>query len=151
MMRFPLLIIGILCYASSAWAVLGGAPAHLTTDQRSVTAMMHAAGAATIGIYTQIDTTLPSGTLVREYVSNGTVFAVAWKGPFLPDLKTLLGPHFDAMTTEAAKTTKAGHSQLTVNHPDLVIQSGGHMRAFEGRAWIPSLLPSGMDTKDIHL
>jgi hypothetical protein len=28
----------------------------------------------------------------------------------------------------------------------VVVQSGGHMGAFEGRAWIPSRVPAGFDT-----
>jgi len=35
---------------------------------------------------------LPSGTLVREFVgSDGIVFAVAWSGPTVPNLRQTLG------------------------------------------------------------
>src|ERR1700684_3447439 len=38
-----------------------------------------------------------SGTTIREYVSSaGTVFAVAWQGPWLPNLRQILGTYFDA-------------------------------------------------------
>ena len=48
----------------------------------------------------------PSGTTVREYVSsNGTVFAVAWQGPWLPDLRQMLGPYFDDYQRALQSTT----------------------------------------------
>jgi hypothetical protein len=96
-------------------------------------------------------TTLPSGTTVREYVAaNGVVFAVSWDGPFMPDLRTLLGPHFATLTGESAKHPKAGHSQLHIERPDVVIESTGHMRAYSGRAWITSLLPAGFTAEEIE-
>jgi hypothetical protein len=147
--RLALATIVSLLYSGAVYAVLGGFPAPLSHDHVSGRVPVQATMA--LPNHTEIATTLPSGTTVREYVlSNGVVFAVSWKGPFLPDLKALLGQHFDAMTAEAAKTTKAGHSHLVVNRQDIVIQSAGHMRAYEGRAWIPSLLPTGFNTSDIH-
>ena len=106
---------------------------------------------ASVTNFTLRETLLPTGTRVREYVSaRGTVFAVSWNGPFLPDLRDLLGPHFETMTAEAALNPKAGRSQLVVRRPEVVIFSGGHMRAFEGRAWLPAELPAGFDISDIR-
>lgn len=94
--------------------------------------------------YTVRDTLLQGGTHVHEYIdSSGNVFAITWNGPFLPDLKTLLGTHFDAYLNESRKRPKAGNAQLSVELPNLVIQSNGHMRAFDGSAWLPSGLPLG--------
>lgn len=147
-MRATLLAATVfLAYAGSAHAELGGLPARFeagsTTAASSVTSVVSG--------YTLLDTTLPTGTRVREYVAGtGIVFAVSWDGPFLPDLRSLLGAHFDTMVAESAKTPRAGNSQLTVNHPDVVILSGGHMRAFEGRAWLPAELPAGVSASDIR-
>jgi hypothetical protein len=93
---------------------------------------------------------LDNGTTVREYAAGGIVFAVAWNGPFLPDLRKLLGPHFDTLTGAAAHRPKGGHGQLHIQQPDLTIESTGHMRAYAGRAWVNSLLPAGFDTDDIE-
>ena len=85
--------------------------------------------------------TLPSGTRVREFVgTDGKVFAVAWNGPTVPNLRQALGRYFDAYVTEA-KNKHAGHGQLQVSQSDLVVQSGGHMRAFAGRAYLPQSIP----------
>ena len=98
------------------------------------------------------ETTLDSGTVVREYVgsSDGTVFAVSWSGAFMPDLRTLLGSHFATLTSAAAARPTAGHSQLSIKDSDVVIVSGGHMRAYAGRAWIISALPAGVSTDEIE-
>jgi hypothetical protein len=100
--------------------------------------------------YTVHEIQTPSGTTVREYVSSaGTVFAVAWQGPVMPDLRQALGSYFDRYT-EAAGRKHAGHRHLAIREPDLVVQSNGHMRAFSGRAYLPRLLPQGVTVEEIR-
>ena len=138
-----LAVAALLAHASAGHAELGGLPAEF--ESGSTTIVSNVASASSN--YTVRDTTLPAGTRVREYIAGtGIVFGVAWDGPFLPDLNVLLGKHFDAMAAESAKAPKAGRSRLTVVRPDVVILSGGHMRAFEGRAWVPTELPAGVST-----
>lgn len=136
--------------AAPSYASLGGRPtdfgAGATSGVRARSFAASAAGAVSVN-----RTTLPSGTTVREYVaSNGVVFAVSWNGPFMPDLRTLLGPHFATLTSESARHPKAGHSQLRIDRPDVVIESTGHMRAYAGRAWVTSLLPAGFTPEEIE-
>jgi len=89
-----------------------------------------------------------TGTLVREYVSpDDKVFAITWRGPTPPDLRTLLGDYFAPYLDAATSTvqTRAGaHRQLSVSQPDLVVQAVGHARSFRGRAFVPSLIPAGV-------
>ena len=88
---------------------------------------------------------------MREYVdADGVVFAVTWNGPFLPDLRELLGQHFATLRNESARQPKAGRGQVRVAQPDVTIESGGHMRAYTGRAWINSRLPAGFDTDTLE-
>src|SRR5271154_2279412 len=54
---------------------------------------------------------LPSGNRVREFAHQGTVFAVAWNGPTMPDLRHILGRYFDSYVS-AAKANRAGHHHL---------------------------------------
>lgn len=136
-----------------AYASLGGTPSNFGTTPllRQGARSLAAADATATANYSVTQSTLDNGTVVREYSdSSGTVFAVSWNGPFLPDLRTLLGAHFDTLRSEAAKTPKAGHSQLAVDRPDVVIVSNGHMRAFSGKAWIPDALPAGFSTDSIE-
>ncbi|MYM73156.1 DUF2844 domain-containing protein [Duganella sp. FT134W] len=143
-----------------AWAALGGSPSDFggnTTQIRmaarslAATSTSSTNSATTAAVYTISQSTLDSGTIVREYTdASGVVFAVSWTGPTLPDLRTLLGDKFTVMTSNAAKRPKAGHSQLAVDQSDVVIVSSGHMRAYSGQAWIPSALPAGFDTTTIE-
>ncbi|MDR1709855.1 MAG: DUF2844 domain-containing protein, partial [Candidatus Accumulibacter sp.] len=112
---------GILCAAllsfyASAWAALGEGEASVAVDQEAMNASRRVSDAPQYALH---EIQLNSGTLVREYVSaKGIVFAVAWQGPFLPDLKQLLGQYFDAYT-EAARNAPAGRGPIRIDGPEL--------------------------------
>lgn len=156
---FSLLLLALLQTAvvSAAYASLGAKPSQFSASQFSTSQLrqgarsLAASDSANPANYTVTTTTLDSGTVVREYADTaGFVFAVSWSGPFLPDLRALLGEHFSTMNQQAASHPKAGRSQLTVDTPDVVIVSNGHMRAFSGKAWIPGALPAGFSTDSIE-
>ena len=137
---------------TTAYASLGGDSASVEVDRAQMN-VKHAARqrSSSTGSYTVHEITLPTGTLVRQYVSKaGVVFAVAWSGPFVPDLQQLMGPHFDTMNTRQAGHVHAGHPFVSQHEPDLVVESGGHPRSFVGRAYLPSALPVGVAEKDIQ-
>jgi len=93
---------------------------------------------------------LPSGTLVREFVAmDGKVFAVAWNGPTMPNLRQTFGRYFDIYVS-AARGRAANHSQLQIRQDGLVVESGGHMRAFAGRAYLPQAVPAGVDLGELR-
>jgi hypothetical protein len=148
-MRIFFLVGFMLFFCGSSYAALGAAPSDFKTAHGSRKSQ---ALSAVVSKNFQIsETTLPSGTLVREYISaKGVVFAVSWSGPLLPDLQTLLGKHFKTMVDEAGRAPKAGHSQLRVSRPEVSIFSGGHMRAYEGKAWVSSEFPEGFSLQDIQ-
>jgi hypothetical protein len=134
-----------------AYASLGGAPSNFGATPLLRQGARSLAAADSTANYTVTQSTLDEGTVVREYSDTaGVVFAVSWNGPFLPDLRTLLGAHFDTLRSEAARKPKAGHSQLAVERPDVVIVSTGHMRSYSGKAWIPASLPAGFSTDSIE-
>jgi hypothetical protein len=88
---------------------------------------------------------MPSGTLVREFVApNGKVFGVAWQGPWLPDFRQLLGDYFEPVM-QAPRADRHTRGPLTVRNAGVVFHSAGHMRSFSGRAYVPELLPAGLD------
>jgi Protein of unknown function (DUF2844) len=93
---------------------------------------------------------LPSGTLLREYAgANGKVFAVTWNGPFIPNLKQSLGSYFAEYSAQAG-AAHGTRKHLEVRQADLVVESGGHMRAHYGRAYLPQALPSGVSVGDLQ-
>jgi hypothetical protein len=99
--------------------------------------------------YTVHEIQTPSQTVVREYVSaSGKVFAVSWTGPVLPDFRQTLGQYFDEYRN-GASSPRVGRRHFTLQGSDLVVNSNGHMRAFYGSAYIPSLLPPNFSAADI--
>jgi hypothetical protein len=146
-MKIPLILTLSLCSAT-AFAALGGAPSMPVPRVLSGSAAAPSATAPAAS-FTESTRTLESGTQLHEWVNSaGTVFAVAWSGPYLPDLREQLGTHFRALT-DAQQQRTGSRSLVSVQQADLVIVSGGRMGAFEGRAWVPSLLPAGFNTADI--
>jgi Protein of unknown function (DUF2844) len=136
--------------ATTAFAASMAASAPSSSSSSSSPASPPAPSSPTLPGATVQTLTLSSGTVVREYVSTaGVVFAVSWQGPVLPQLKQLLGP--DNFTQYAgAQAEHSGHGFAGVNLPGLVVNSGGHMGAFFGRAWLPQSLPAGITAKDIQ-
>ena len=93
---------------------------------------------------------LPSGTVMREFVApNGNVFAVAWQGPTRPDLRQALGQYFDAFAS-APRSKFSDRRHVQIQQGDVVVQSGGHMRALSGRAYLQSAIPSGVNLGELH-
>jgi hypothetical protein len=140
------LLIAVLCPCIAA-AALGQPETSVQTDMArlrgSITVTPHAN-------YKLHEIQMPSGTLVREFAgSDGKVFAVAWNGPTVPNLREILGQYFDSYVT-AAKAPHSGHHHLQIRQSDLVVLAGGHMRAFSGLAYLPQALPSGVGVGDLH-
>ena len=131
----------LLLAAVPVWAALGGSERSVQQDRERVAGQsqrtVHSA-------YTLHEITTKDGHKIREYVSpGGTVFAVAWEGPTLPDLSTLLGSYFTAFQ-QASESTAHRHGPLYVQAGPLVVESGGRMRAFRGRAYVTDLIPSNV-------
>jgi len=136
--------------ASPALAVLGGDVSSVSADrvalqgQRSDQPMLQ---------YDLHVITAATGTVVNEYTSrDNRVFAITWHGPTPPDLRALFGAYFDGFQSAAAASvaTRAGaHRQLSLVQADFVFRAAGHARAFRGRAYVPSLVPSGVAADDL--
>jgi len=127
-------------------AALGEPVASVETDRLQVGGTVRLLASAA---YTVHELQAPSGTVVREYVSPaGIVFGVAWQGPSMPDLRQVLGTYFDRYVQAASKRNARG--PVAIEQPGLSVQSGGHMRAFVGRAYIPEALPAGVTPDTIR-
>ena len=130
-----------------ALAALGGDVASVQADQSRMNASQQITGS---GAYSVYELQMPTGTIVREYVSaEGAVFAVAWQGPLLPDFKQILGAYFAPYTAAAARQ-RGSHGHLLIQQADLVVESSGHVRAFFGKAYLPQMLPQGMAVSEIQ-
>lgn len=125
-----------------ALATLGGDEASVQVDRVRLKGAVSVRQAQRFEIH---EIAQSSGTSVRQYVSpTGKVFAVAWKGPMLPDLRQLLGPYFDRYTA-AVTAKRVKRAPVEIRDASLVVLSGGHPRAFSGRAYVPDLVPLNVD------
>lgn len=137
------IVLLVLVVPTLAWGELGGNAASVRTDQVRMKASVMRAAPTDPNFNVQQSQT-PSGVTIKEYLSiSGTVFAVSWHGPLMPNLKQLLGQYFTNYVT-AAKHSRSGHNHLGIQQADLVVHTGGHLRAFSGIAYIPSLMPAGV-------
>jgi hypothetical protein len=133
------LLCGLLWAPRNAGATLGGDLASVASNARALGATRQMTKLASGERH---DLTLSSGIVVHEYVSkSGVVYAVSWSGPRMPDLKELLGPYFAQLS---GRTSKGSHHRMEVRGADVVVRSTGHRHSFAGRAWVPSLLPNGV-------
>jgi Protein of unknown function (DUF2844) len=140
-------LLALLIFPCVAFAALGGDVNSVQGDVAHLKGALRVTNATAYAVH-EIRTS--SGTVVKEYVSpQGKVFAVAWHGPFLPDLQQVLGPYF-ARVQMQTQGARRGRGPLVIQQPDLVVQSTGHMRSFQGKAYLPELLPEGVSADAIH-
>lgn len=141
-MLFILLVLPFPAHAS-----LGGSADSIEADRALMKGQAQTQQSAAYSVH-QIQGT--HGTVVREYLSaDGVVFAVAWQGPFVPDLQQLLGSYFDRYTAgvKEQKARYVGRHPLNLQLPGLVVQRSGHLRAESGRAFIPEKVPLGVNVE----
>jgi hypothetical protein len=134
-----------LAASASCYAQLGST----FSAARSPDAVVHRAQG---GLLNYRETTDANGIVVHQYVdSNGTVFAVTWRGPAMPDVQSLLGTYFQRFASGAsASAGEAGLHAARVADGDLIVENQVRLREFSGRAWLVSALPAGVSTADIQ-
>jgi hypothetical protein len=151
-LRIPVLfiIIGTLALPLLAYASLGDDAATASDDLTRMRGVLRTINNETYSVH---EIVASNGITVREYASSaGKIFAVAWQGQFFPDLQQLLGRYFDQFSQESKNrniSTVRIRGPLMIQQPGLVVQSNGHMRAYSGRAYIPDMVPQGMNIEEI--
>lgn len=152
-----------LMFSFPAWAALGDNAASVLNDQARMKGTLRSTDHRT---YVLHEITMTSGAKVREFVSpGGAVFAVAWDGQFPLDFQQLLGAYFqqaqqaqqaqrDAQQKAASeagrKPVRGGRGPAVIETPGLVLYQTGHMRSFHGMAYVPQLVPQGVQTSEIR-
>jgi hypothetical protein len=136
----------MLLNAPLAHAVLGAAQDSIQADQ------IHFKGLRSRHIAWQMTTheiTLADGSGIKEYVNAaGQVFAVSWRTRLKPNLQTLLGANYATLSQAALVQPKGVASmkgQQSLRLSNLVVHQGGRVNAFAGLAYVPALVPAGVD------
>lgn len=136
----------LLLHAPLAQAVLGDTQESIQADQ------IRFKGLRSRHIAWQMTTheiTLADGSGIKEYVNAaGQVFAVSWRTRLKPNLQTLLGAQYAALsevTLAQPKGVAGMKRQQSVRLSNLVVYQGGRVNAFAGLAYVPALVPVGVD------
>ena len=144
----PLLALAaFIAAACPGFGALGGDENSVMADQTKFKAERTVISQREFNVH---EITGTDGTVIREYVSPaGKVFGVSWKGPAIPDLSQLLGSNFAEFRNSVHPTP--GRRRIAVVHSgDLVVESTGHARGFSGRAYLNSMLPSGVTQESVQ-
>ena len=151
----------VLAVSVPAYAGLGRAISEAARDgtlvaqpmrqalQATAGAASAAAAATTVTVQTQTVQTAEGVTVIEYANAGGTVFALTWRGPFLPDFSQLFGQYF-APFKAAPRDVQGGLNLSRVSGSDIVVHSAGRMRGFVGVAWVPSLVPAGFDPAQLQ-
>lgn len=149
-------VVGALLISMEAVAGLGDAPTPAATS------VAQGGGAKAKGVqppappplgsYTINEVPAAGGGTIKEYVSTqGVVFAISWRTPMMPNLQRLLGASFPAFEQAAIASRSQGRrGPLHIERADLVLQSGGQLGDFRGRAFVPGLLPPDIASEAIQ-
>lgn len=90
------------------------------------------------------------GTKIREYAApSGAIFGVAWQGRRPPDLSVLLGSYYSEYASATAAQRHKDLHRARIITPDAVVMLAGHMGHVVGHAYVPSLVPAGVDPKAV--
>ncbi len=129
--------------SGAAYAELGGTLASINREQATFSSSLISSQQSNYTTYTQ---TIGQNLVVKEYVaSNGTVFAISWKGPTIPNLEIFLGTYYQNYLVAVQQNPRSVYVQSN----SLVIESSGMMGGYSGRAYLPLELPSSFNPANI--
>jgi hypothetical protein len=135
------LVAALFLGAPEARAGLGDDESAVVADQARLRASL---SVKKVDGYTIHELTPPAGVAkVREYVgSSGKVFAVSWSGGWRPNLRDVMGSHYDQFVAATrAKRTVRGPLRLEVD--GMVVVMGSYLRTSWGQVYLVDLAPPG--------
>jgi Protein of unknown function (DUF2844) len=152
--------LALLAVSTPAWATLGDNAASVLADQARMKGTLHSIDKSAYVVH---EITTPAGAKVREYISpGGAVFGIAWDSQLPVDLQQLLGPYYQQAKQVRQAREKAAQQASTqdvpqprrapvvVNTPGLVLYQSGHLHSLHGIAYIPQLIPQGVQASAIR-
>jgi len=141
-------VMVMLGFGVQAMGALGGDGSSVEADRARMKASVKTTQS---DAYSVQEMQAPGGMVINEYVApSGRVFAVAWHGPFVPDMRQILGTYFQQYSAALqAQPKRYGRRPLNIQQSGLVVQASGRMRAYWGRAYVPEMLPDGITADEI--
>jgi hypothetical protein len=134
-------------FSPGARAALGEDAAALAVDQARLGASLQVHRRDAYAIH---ELTAPTGTKVREFVGDsGKVFAVSWSGGWRPNLRDIMGAHYDRFIA-GTRGRRATRGIVRIELPGMSVVMGGYLRTFFGQVILTDLLPDGVAAGDLR-
>lgn len=130
-----------LVLSAPARAAVGDDVATVAVDQARLHARLTVSHATTG--YAIHELSMPSGVRLRHFVgATGKVFAVSWSGGWRPNLRDVMGAHYDDfIAATRGRPQRRGIARIETR--GMVVVMGGHQRAFFGHVYLTELVPEG--------
>jgi hypothetical protein len=140
------ILLMLMAGSLPAWAALGQIEGSVSVDQQHLKSDDNVRSFQSYKIH-ELSTT--NGSTVREFVSpKGLVFGVAWQTPFMPDMHQLLGDYVTTLQSASKAQIRIQHQRsLIVKTDDFVYFGAGRLRFYQGRAYVPSLIPGNVSAE----
>ena len=140
-------LAAVFAFSPSARAALGDDVAAVAADQVRMQASLQILRKSSYEIH---ELTYPTGTKVRHFVGDsGKVFAVSWSGGWRPNLRDIMGEHYDAYIA-ATRGKRMARGVARIELPGMVVVMGGHQRAVFGHVYLTDLVPPGFLLEEIR-
>ncbi len=148
----PLGLAATICFGHGQAEATLGEPADTIAKDKKALAAVSQQSLSSARFRVQQMASGTTKTAIREYVSPaGVVFAVTWNGLVHPDLKVLLGSYHEEYRKALSRRTRnPGRREMKLVSERLVVETWGHMRNLQGRAYLPALLPEGVNIDEIR-
>lgn len=140
--------LALLLSPLPAFAALGGDLRSIGVDRESVHGLLRSTSSQRYELH---EITTSGGSVIHEYMTlQGRIFAVTWRGPFPPNLQQLFGSYYQQFQAAALAATQlhgSTHRLLSIAQRDLVVREFVHMRSYNGKAYVPSLIPPAVSVR----
>ncbi|MBN2576138.1 MAG: DUF2844 domain-containing protein [Deltaproteobacteria bacterium] len=131
----------------TASAALGDDASAIAAEQARLGATLRMVRRAKYQVH---ELALPTGTKVRQFVGEaGKVFAVSWSGGWRPNLRDVLGKHYDRFIV-GTRGRRVARGVARIELPGMVVVMGGPQRACFGRVTLTDMLPAGVAPEDLR-
>ena len=142
---FGLMAAGQL--ASPAFAALGDDVSAVEQDRVRMHAILQVKSRTNYDIH-ELSTEI--GSTVREFVGQtGKVFAVSWSGGWRPNLRDLMGAHYDRFIAHTRGKLRA-RGPARIELPGMVVFMGTYLRTSFGHVYLTDQLPEGFSPGKIE-
>jgi hypothetical protein len=134
-------------FSPRAHAALGADVSAVANDQARLRASLQVRQNLHFAVH---ELSAPTGIKVREFVAeSGKVFAVSWSGGWHPNLRDIMGEHYDRFIA-GTRGRRMARGPVRIELPGMVVVMGGHQRAFFGHVYLTDLLPTDVSPQDLH-